>query len=71
MSWPTIGVWKTPGAIVTTQIPNQPKSLDIGLASPLIAPFEAAYPTCPLYPSDPATDETLIITPLSPFSPKG
>lgn len=68
---PPIGVIKIPGATVTTLIPNLPKSLAKGKVIPLIAPLEAAYTVYPFYPSDPATEDTFIITPLSPVSFKG
>ena len=55
------------GAIVITLILYFPKSLAIGKVIPIRAPLEAEYARNPLWPSNPKTLETLIMTPLSPL----
>lgn len=59
------------GAMVTARMPNRARSLARGSVRDAMAPFEAAYATCPGCPSNAAEDATMIRTPRSPSGPAG
>lgn len=53
----------SPGAMVHTRIPTFIKSRATGRAREAMAPLEAAYAACPIWPSEAATLDVLIMTP--------
>ena len=67
----TMGVLKTPGAMVITRMPCCDKSRAAVMHMPTMAPFDAEYAICPICPSYAATEAVLMITPRCLSDPSG
>ena len=63
-----IGVPIVPGAMAQTRTPIGARSRAIGSVIPRIAALAAPYAICPVWPSMPAIDAVLTMTPRWPLS---